>query len=152
MVYRLDDTLGFSIHKAAVRLRHALGQHLRPFELTPEQFGLLGRLWEQEGLSQRELADRLFKDKPTITRMLEKLEQRGLIRRQPDGHDRRVFRIFLTPAGRALEGPVLEALKDFRSQAYRGLPPDEQERTKFSLDRIYRNLPNAPTAGEDLAD
>lgn len=143
MVYRLDDTLGFSIHKAAARLRHALGQHLRQFELTPEQFGLLGRLWEQEGLSQRELADRLFKDKPTITRMLETLDQRGLIRREHHDHDRRVFRVFLTAAGRALELPVLEALKDFRSQAYRGLSPEEQERTKAHMDQICRNLPHA---------
>jgi DNA-binding MarR family transcriptional regulator len=146
LVYRLDDTLGFSIHKAAVRLRQALGQHLRPFDLTPEQFGLLGQLWEQEGLSQRELADRLFKDKPTVTRMLEKLDQRGLVHRCPDHQDRRVFRVFLTATGRALEGPILHALKDFRAQVYAGIDPDQQERIKSALDLIVRNIPE-PRSG-----
>lgn len=140
MVYRLDDTLGFSIHKTTVRLRQSLGQNLRPFELTPEQFGVLGRLWENEGLSQRELADQLFKDKPTITRMLDKLHERGLVRREPDRRDRRIFRVFLTDQGKALEAPITEALKGFRQRAYRGFSQDEQDGLKAQLDRIFGNL------------
>jgi DNA-binding MarR family transcriptional regulator len=140
VVYRLDDTLGFAIHRTAVRLRQMLGHRLRGFDLTPEQFGVLGRLWEREGLSQRELAELLFKDKPTITRMLDKLDDRGLTRRQPDPRDRRIYRVYLTADGKALEEPVLRAVRGARSQAYGGLSRAEQDRLKAELDLIFANL------------
>jgi DNA-binding MarR family transcriptional regulator len=140
VVYRLDDTLGFSIHKAAVRIRQYLGHQLRAFDLTPEQFGVLARLWEREGVSQRELADLLFKDKPTITRMLDKLDARGLTRRLPDTRDRRVLRVYLTGPGRALEADVLEAVRGVRRSAYSGLSTEDQERLKAQLDHIFCNL------------
>jgi MarR family transcriptional regulator for hemolysin len=140
VVYRLDDTLGFSIHRTGVRLRQCLGQQLRALDLTPEQFGVLARLWEQDGLPQKELGRLLYKDKPTITRMLEKLDQRQLIRRVPDARDRRVYRVYLTPAGQALQVPVLEAITGLRSRAYRGLSVERQELLKAQLDRIFDNL------------
>ena len=140
VVYRLDDTLGFSMHKATVRLRQALGQRLRGFDLTPEQFGVLARLWEREGRCQRDLAELLFKDKPTITRMLDKLDQRGLVRREPDAKDRRIFRVYLTERGKDLEQPVLEAIRGVRGRAYRGLSVQQQDRLKGELELIVRNL------------
>jgi DNA-binding MarR family transcriptional regulator len=140
VVYRLDDTLGFSIHRAGVRLRQCVGQQLRGLDLTPEQFGVLACLWEQEGLSQKQLAAMLYKDGPTITRMLEKLDQRELVQRKPDRADRRVYRVYLTDSGRALQGPVLEALSGLRTKAYRGLSEEDQERLKHQLDRIFSNL------------
>lgn len=140
MVYRLDDTLGFSIHKAAVRLKQSMGGLLRPFSLTPEQFGVLARLWEQEGLSQRELAEMLYKDKPTVTRMLEKLEQRGLISRKPDVRDRRIVRVYLTEAGKKMEQPILEAIRGWRSKAYKGFDPDRQKDVRLAMEQIFDNL------------
>jgi len=76
MPYRLEDSLGFAIHRTDMRFKLLGAQFLRPHGLTPEQFGVLATLCNRDGMSQRELADHLVKDRPNITRMLDKLQNK----------------------------------------------------------------------------
>ena len=71
--YHIKDTLGFILYRTALALKSALQRCLNEngYEITPEQWGLIRHLWEEEGLSQREIGEKAAKDKPNVTRILD---------------------------------------------------------------------------------
>jgi DNA-binding MarR family transcriptional regulator len=75
---------------------------LKEYGVSPEQWSVLHLIAGQEGLIQKEVAERSFKDKPTVTRILDVLEEKGLISRKPGEQDRRSFRLYPTDKGREL--------------------------------------------------
>ena len=97
-------------------------------------------MWVQDGISQKELSEKSFKDQPTTTRILDKLERRGLIRRQADSEDRRVSLIYLTSEGQEIKGPLISLARQAMDQALQGLAEQEQEQLKNLLGRISDNL------------
>ena len=137
-----EDQLARLIVRAASLLSRNLHQtiHAHGYDITAEQFAILIVLWEEDGISQTELANRSFKDKPTVTRMLKLLEQKELIRRQRNMADQRAFEIFLTPLGReqfsALLAPALEVI----TKAQTDLSNQEVGELKRMLRIINQNL------------
>lgn len=136
----LDNSLGFIMAKTSMRYKNELGRRLKAYDVTPEQWVALYRLLEQGGLTQRELADRTFKDKPTITRILDKLERKKLIRRSDSPTDRRVFRIHLTGKGIHLLEQLMAISQQVREDACRGITERELAALKATLDKIWSNL------------
>ncbi|HZE22339.1 MAG TPA: MarR family transcriptional regulator, partial [Desulfobaccales bacterium] len=88
--YSPQDSLGFIVYRTALALKSALQRCFKEngYEITGEQWAIIRHLWEEEALSQRELAEKTSKDKPNITRMLDALEKKHLIFRQADPRDR----------------------------------------------------------------
>lgn len=84
-----------------LRSRHAA--LLAPHGLHPGQDALLMLLWQEPGLRQTDLAQRLGVEPPTITRMVHRLERGGLVERRRDADDSRAMRIHPTPRARLLE-------------------------------------------------
>lgn len=125
--YSIDKSIGFIIYRAALKMKSTLQRILkdRGFDITPEQWGILRVLWEEEGLSQKEIGDRLFKDKPNITRMLDALERKRLIFRQPT--DRRRYSIFLTKEGKKLQEEVLPTVLEMQEKAINALTKNDLE-------------------------
>src|SRR4030042_1428898 len=80
------DSLGFIIYRTALALKSALQRFFKEngFEITVEQWAIIRHLWDEDGLSQREIAEKTAKDKPNITRMVDALERKRLVFRQPD--------------------------------------------------------------------
>ena len=76
--------------------------HIRTLDLTPPQVDVLATLGDQAGMTCRELGERTLITKGTLTGVLDRLEVRGLLRREPMGHDRRSVFVALTPAGHEL--------------------------------------------------
>ncbi len=140
MKHPYENTLGFSIQRTAAQLRNVLGQRLRPFEITTEQFVLLSRLWQGDGISQQELGACMCKDRPTTARILARLEEKGLIDRRTDPANRRRYQVVLTAAGRALKGGVMRELEQLRAQAFKGLSSEDLNRVRQSLDLIFDNV------------
>ena len=138
--YQLRQTIGFTLFRTSMRLKGEFSRKLNPFDITTEQFAVLGLLWERDDLLQHELAELLFKDRPNITRILEKLERKGLVERTPDDLDRRATRVNLTPSGAELEAPLTSLALDFRARAYRGLTDADMRDLGRLLDRILENL------------
>lgn len=92
----LTESLGFNLHRTAQLYRLELVRALTPYELTPEQWQILATLSSsQERLSQGEIAALTFKDKHSVSRMLDRLESAGWIVRHPDPDDARAFCIGL---------------------------------------------------------
>ncbi|NLE43230.1 MAG: MarR family transcriptional regulator [Chloroflexi bacterium] len=111
------------------------------------QPALLGALWEQEGLSHTELADRLQVTPATITRMLQRMEKAALLVRVPDVEDQRVSRVYLTDAGREIRGRVEEVWRAMDAETFAGFSPEERADVQRVLFRMRENLTRASEAG-----
>ena len=79
-------------------LQDALQQH--GFILTKEQFVVLKKLSAKDGLNQNELASLLYRDKSTMARLLAKMEEKGLVRREQSNKDKRINKIYITEKGK----------------------------------------------------
>jgi MarR family transcriptional regulator, organic hydroperoxide resistance regulator len=138
--FSLDRSLGFVVNRAALRLEAALARELAPHGVTPQQWAVLNRLWEQDGLSQAELAERTFKDPPNTARILVRLERKGLVTRAPDPADRRVQLVRLTEEGHRLREVLVPLARAVLARALRGIPPGEVAATLDVLRRVDRNF------------
>jgi DNA-binding MarR family transcriptional regulator len=141
----IQDSLGFIIYRAALALKTALQRCFKEngYEITAEQWGIIRHLGEEDGLSQREIGEKAAKDKPNITRILDALEKKHLIFRQPDPHDRRKYCIYLTKEGRQLLECLLPLTHTLRQRTLQNLPQPEIELLKTTLNKIYQNLHNS---------
>jgi DNA-binding MarR family transcriptional regulator len=103
----LDAQLCFGLYAASRAVTAAYGPLLEPLGLTYPQYLVMLVLWEGDGLSVRDLGERLQLDSGTLTPLLGKLQRRGLVTRAKDADDARVVRVGLTAAGRALRKKAL---------------------------------------------
>ncbi len=99
---RLDQQLCFALYAASRAMTRADAALLEPLGLTYPQYLVLLVLWEEDGVSVKSLGERLMLDSATLTPLLKRLEQRGVIARRRDEDDERVVRIDLTESGRAM--------------------------------------------------
>ncbi|MFL5335841.1 MAG: MarR family winged helix-turn-helix transcriptional regulator [Geminicoccaceae bacterium] len=107
---RIEDCISFLSGKAAQAVAKAARERLAGHGVTPVQYAVLQLLWERDGQSAAGICSRLVLDSATITGVIDRLEKLGLIARSADGDDRRVNRLRLTDAGRALQAPLQAAM------------------------------------------
>ena len=138
----IQDSPGFIIYRTALALKSALQRFFKEngYEITAEQWGIIRHLWEEEGLSQREIGEKASKDKPNITRMHDALEKKRFIFRQPDPRDRRKYCIYLTKEGRQLHERLFPLAQHLREKAIQNLAQQEINLLKATLNKIYRNI------------
>jgi MarR family transcriptional regulator, organic hydroperoxide resistance regulator len=98
----LDEQLCFALYNASRAATRAYAPLLEPLGLTYPQYLALMVLWERDGLPVKRLGERLALDSGTLTPLLKRLEQQGLVERRRGQADERIVRIHLTAAGRAL--------------------------------------------------
>lgn len=108
---RLDRQLCFAVYAASHAFSAAYKPLLEPIGLTYPQYLVLLVLWEQDGLSVKEIGTRLHLDSGTITPLLKRLEASGYLRRRRDSSNERQLQVELTPAGRALRETVAAVRK-----------------------------------------
>jgi DNA-binding MarR family transcriptional regulator len=99
----LDQQLCFAMYRASRALIRAYGPLLEPLGVTYPQYLALLTLWEEDAVSVKRLGERLSLDSATLTPLLKRLEQRGLIERRRDATDERVVRVLLSKKGHALQ-------------------------------------------------
>lgn len=137
---QFDRSLGFVIGETSAKMKNNLAKALKPYNVTPEQWVLLVHLWDDDGITQKELAEKSNKDQPTTTRILDKLEKRGLLYRTADPNDRRAFLIYLTNEGKDAKEPLTGLARKALAIALHGLSNEEQELLRGLLKRIINNL------------
>jgi len=109
-------------------------------DISQEQWTILAELWKGDGLTQQELALRTYRDKPAVTRLIDNLEKKDLLRRKVEESDRRINRIFLTKKGRELEVMAAERVKHTIERATEGIPEEDLLILKRTLYRVFDNL------------
>ena len=133
------DSFGWIINVLASQATKKLDQELKPYGITASLWPTLMCLWEEEGVTQREIAKKSQVENSTTTRTLDKLEKLGLVKRQQDPNSRRSFHIYLTKEGRLLKDlvqPIPVAINDSMQSA---LNDAEQKELLSLLRKILEN-------------
>lgn len=110
------------------------------FDVTVDQWLVLKNLEENEMLSQTELANLVFKDHPTLTRIIDILCKKGYIERVPHPNDRRSFQLLLTPDGAQKVKELKPQVAAIREKAWENLGQRDFQEFKRILNTIYNNL------------
>ncbi len=126
------------------RLHHARAHMLLDaLGLYRGQPRLLHKLEKQEGLTHTELAELLNVTPPTITKMVQRMEQRGFVARREDPEDQRISRVYLTSAGRAVLSDMHQALDALDEESLAGFTLEERVLLRRLLLQVYQNLLDA---------
>jgi len=135
-----ENSLGRLIYFTAQEMSNFAEKVLKPYDLTLEQFHLLKNMPEDTGLSQRELGEVANKKAANMTRILDRLENKGLMVRRDNPEDRRAALVFLTEKGRDLITKVHGGFEDVSNRLVLGTSEKEQETTRHVLQKISQNL------------
>lgn len=138
----LDHALAFWLDRVQSRTRAELyalfARH--GVEMTPERWIVLVRLWEHDGLTQRELGERTFRDEPTVSRILAGMQAKGWVVRRPDPEDGRTRRVHLTESGRALQRALVPLARKLVARLEKGISDHDLAVTRATLQRMVENL------------
>ena len=136
----MTDSLGFLISDISRLMRKRFDERARLIGVTRAQWRTLSMLKRHEGSNQGMLAELLEIEPITVGRMIDRLEEAGLVERRRDPADRRVWRIHLTDAAQ----PVLAQLRALADAMFdemmTGIAPDERERMHAALGVLHANL------------
>lgn len=137
-----NESIGYLTSVAYRSINKRLSNNLKllGIKLSAEQYGLLKRLWQEEGLTQLDLAKLTSKDKPSITRLLNNLEKKKFITRKVNMDDKRCNKIYLTKAGRNLEETCLKVAGQTVAEATKGNEKNDLQICKNVLAQICENL------------
>ena len=129
MDFKKDESAGYLANHMARLFANALHERIRPLGLAPAQFMTLLELWEEDGLTQKDLVRRLDIEQATMANTLKRMERDGLILRQENPTDRRAQLIRLTDKARALQDDATAAANEVNGIALSGL--SDEERREF---------------------
>jgi DNA-binding MarR family transcriptional regulator len=137
----IHDSLGFIISNTGRKLSQMLTLRFQAFDdITSEQWSVLNKLAEQDGITQRELSQRTAKDPTNVTRILDQLERKGWIRREAHPEDRRAFLTYVTDSGRALNEQLVPVEAEFIRSVLSSLNESEIAALRKALLKINENI------------
>jgi len=139
------DTASFAfiLYRCAIAFRNELNREfLQVFdeELTADFWFILSTLWEEDNISHGLLAERVSRDKASLSRTLDLMEAKGLIKRLADAEDKRGSKISLTRLSKELKEKATQTAIDFTQNELKGLSPIEVRELARMLNQIYSNL------------
>jgi DNA-binding MarR family transcriptional regulator len=140
--FKRGELYSFITGMASTALARRLQKNFKQagIEVTIEQWSVLYHLWKEDGLSQQELCNRSFRDKPSITRLVDNLEKLKLVERVPSKDDRRINLIYLTKAARSLQIETMNMANQTLNEALEGVRKEDIELCKAVLQKVYDNL------------
>ena len=129
---------GMASTAIARRLQKKFNAH--GLNLTIEQWSVLYHLWKEDGKSQQELCNATFRDKPSITRLIDNLERGKLVKRVADERDRRINKVYLTADAKKLQERSMQLAEETLNEALEGVPAEQIDLCKQVLQKVYENL------------
>jgi DNA-binding MarR family transcriptional regulator len=136
-------SVGYMISNTGRKLNQSLQQLFHHSDVTPEQWSLLMTLDEKDGISHKELAQRSEKDPANITRLVDQLEKKGLVRRAAHPNDRRSLLLHLTDLGRSAAHTLAPIEAAYVRQIVSGISPEEVQLFMQFMNKVNRNIENA---------
>jgi len=140
--FKKGELYSFITGKASIAIARRLQKKFNSADLnlTIEQWSVLYQLWKQDGISQQELCNATFRDKPSITRLVDNLEKLQLVKRVPSESDRRINLIYLTRQSQKLEEQTMGLAEEVLNEALIGVPGERIDVCKEVLQIVYDNL------------
>jgi DNA-binding MarR family transcriptional regulator len=138
----VDNAIGFWIHRVYQATRNEMFRAFREVgeDVTPEQWAVLIRLWERDGRTQSELSDATFRDRPTMSRILDGMQERSLLEREVDPSDSRVRIVRLTRRGRALQKKLVPIVQQLVGRLVEGVEEADLNTTRATLRKMFENV------------
>lgn len=143
-LYDMSDNLGQILSDVSRLMRRAFDERARGIGVTRPQWQVLTILARHEGINQGGLAELLEVEPITLCRMVDRLQEAGLVERRPDPSDRRAWRLFLSEKANALLAELRPLALGLFDEAMNGLSPIERDRLHEMLERIRANLSRRP--------
>jgi MarR family transcriptional regulator, transcriptional regulator for hemolysin len=139
--YDFENSIGFIVNRAARSFVKALDLELHEkVGVTVSQWKVIVMLVKQNGLTQKETADKLGLEAPTLIPIIDKMEKEGLIVRKVDPSDRRNNRIYRTEKADALWDRMMECTSKVRQVAIKDIPDEDINVMRTVLNKIWHNL------------
>ena len=140
--FKKSELYSFITGKASTAIARRLQKNFKQnnIDITIEQWSVLYHLWKEDGMSQQALCDATFRDKPSITRLVDNLEKLRLVKRVPSKDDRRINMIYLTPEAQEMQEASMEIANQTLNEALLGVTHGQVEIAKEVLQQVYENL------------
>ena len=140
--FKKGELYSFITGKASTAIARRLQKKFNTagLNLTIEQWSVLYHLWKLDGISQQELCNATFRDKPSITRLVDNLEKLNLVKRVPSEHDRRINLIYLTKQAQKLQEDAMMLAEETLNEALDTVPVEKVDICKEVLQVVYDNL------------
>lgn len=135
-----DSAIGYLVTYAQKLLHRGLGEGLQKYGVTVAQWAVLVVLWETDGLTQKELSERVAVETPTLSRTIDRMERDGLVTRERSATDRRQVHVRLTAYGAGLWRELVPEAEANQERALRGISDEEEEVLRGLLKRVIANM------------
>lgn len=137
-----SELYSFITGKATTAIGRRLMKNFKQqgIEITIEQWSVLYHLWKEDGISQQQICEMTFRDKPSITRLIDNLERLGLVRRVANTTDRRVNLVYITDAAKEMQERSMAIANETLNEALVGVTKGQVEIAKEVLQKVYDNL------------
>lgn len=135
---KLDETIGFLLNRASRTVKFKLLEAFKEkgIDISGEQWQLLVHLWEKDGRKQQDLADIMHKDKTTMVRLINSVENKNLVTRIPSETDQRTKLIYLTSIGKKLEDEIIPIVNSVFGEIEKKIDRRDYQITKKVLKEI----------------
>ena len=140
--FKKGELYSFITGKASTAISRRLQKNFKQsgVEITIEQWSVLYHLWKADGMSQQQLCEATFKDKPSMTRLVDNLEKINLVKRVASKDDRRINLIFLTADAQTLQEKSMDIANQTLNEDLKGVTNGQVEIDKEVLQMVYENL------------
>jgi len=139
----LENSIGTAIFLASKSLEKAAENRIKnELGLTPSQWKVILALNFFNGISQKELAGKIYIDSSTLVPVIDKMENNGLVERKPDPNDRRNNLIFLTKKSESTIDSITEIVLQLRKEFFKGISQKEQDKVQIILRKVILNADN----------
>ena len=140
--FKRGELYSFITGKASTAIARRLQKKFNNagLNITIEQWSVLYHLWKKEGVSQQEICNATFRDKPSITRLVDNLEKLNLVKRVASENDRRINLIYLTKDAQKLQEETMAIADETLNEALEKVPSDKIDICKEVLQVVYDNL------------
>lgn len=129
-----------AVGRACQLMQQTLARALSPLDLKPPHLDILVNLYRFEGISQQELARKLLVGRSNMSMLLPQMEKRELLERRPDQKDKRILRLYLTPAGRALTEKAMHIQTDLIERTLSVTPVEDCSLIADHMDRLIQRM------------
>ena len=136
----MENTLGTAIFLTSKAMERAAEYRIKKnMDLTPLQWKTILTLNYFNGISQKELAGKIYVDGSTLVPVIDRMEKNGLVERKLDPKDRRNNLIFLTKKSKSLVDSIIKIIQQLLKEFYKGVSQKEQEKMRTELKKIMDN-------------
>jgi DNA-binding MarR family transcriptional regulator len=136
----LEDYLPYLLNRAGARIAQSFGEEVRPLGATLQIWRVLAALRQRDGRRMSELSDTTSIEVSTLTRVVDGMEEKGLVARKRDANDARVVTLSVTAAGKRLTQKILPIAERYETVALEGFSDSEAQQLKTALRRLFDNM------------